>query len=121
VSDKWSLYLHVYEERLRPYRQLPVRLLEIGVQNGGSLEIHAQYFPNAGLIAGCDINIACAQLQYAEPNIRLYVGDTNAPHVRKQILSRAPFDIIIDDGSQGSSDMVNTSCNYFSALREGGL
>lgn len=121
VSDKWSLYLGVYEERLRRFRALPIRLLEIGVQNGGSLEIHAQYFPDAELIAGCDINPACAKLVYTEPNIRLYVGDANAPDVREQILSHAPFDIIIDDGSHGSKDIVNSFCNYFGSLRDGGL
>ena len=55
VSDKWSTYLDEYERIFSEYRDKPVRLLEIGVQNGGSLEIWRQYFPNAELILGCVI------------------------------------------------------------------
>ena len=39
VSDKWNIYLSKYEDVFSPYRELPVRLLEIGIQNGGSLQI----------------------------------------------------------------------------------
>ena len=39
VSDKWSLYLMEYDRLLNDYRDKPMRLLEIGIQNGGSLEI----------------------------------------------------------------------------------
>lgn len=39
VSDKWSLYLAEYDRLLSPYRERAVNLLEIGIQNGGSLEI----------------------------------------------------------------------------------
>ncbi|MEI8210365.1 MAG: hypothetical protein WCG16_14235, partial [Methylococcales bacterium] len=47
VSDKWSIYLYEYSRLFETYRNRPVRLLEIGVQNGGSLEIWGQYFVNA--------------------------------------------------------------------------
>ena len=49
VSDKWESYLEYYDTLLAPRRNLPVSLLEIGVQNGGSLETWAAYFNNARL------------------------------------------------------------------------
>ena len=33
VSDKWELYLDVYERILAPWRERPVTLVEVGVQN----------------------------------------------------------------------------------------
>ncbi|HEX9872458.1 MAG TPA: hypothetical protein VGC99_28455, partial [Candidatus Tectomicrobia bacterium] len=36
VSDKWSSYLTEYGRIFADYRHKPIRLLEIGVQNGGS-------------------------------------------------------------------------------------
>ena len=39
VSDKWARYLDIYEAAFANFRDLPVRVLEIGVQNGGSLEV----------------------------------------------------------------------------------
>ena len=47
VSDKWALYLEVYDRAFGPYRERPVSLVEVGVQNGGSLEIWSRYFPAA--------------------------------------------------------------------------
>ena len=39
VSDKWSLYLREYDRIFGPYRSSKIAMLEIGIQNGGSLEI----------------------------------------------------------------------------------
>lgn len=122
VSDKWSAYLAVYSRLFAPVRQRPIRLLEIGVQNGGSLEIWSKFFPNAGSIIGCDINLSCNLLRYQEPHIRVIVGDANDPHIKSQILGQvAEFDIIIDDGSHRSSDIVKTFAMYFSSLADGGV
>src|SRR4030081_1710029 len=66
VSDRWSSYLPQYERILNEYRDKPVRLLEIGIQNGGSLELWAKYFPNAQKLVGCDINPDCARLSYED-------------------------------------------------------
>ena len=75
VSDKWSIYLHVYNEIFTKYRDDTVRLLEIGVQNGGSLEIWAKYFSQAERLIGCDINPDCASLTYNDPKFTVIVGD----------------------------------------------
>ena len=66
VSDKWALYLREYDRLFNDYRHQPIRLLEIGVQNGGSLEIWDQYFSNAVCLLGCDINPDCSKLQYVK-------------------------------------------------------
>jgi hypothetical protein len=122
VSDKWSLYLTEYDRLFNDYRDKPVRLLEIGVQNGGSFDIWSKYFSNAATLVGCDINPDCARLSYDDPRIVVIVGDANAPETREQVYQRSPqFDIIIDDGSHLSSDIIKSFALYFPRLVEGGI
>src|SRR6266542_859023 len=122
VSDKWSLYFNEYDRILDEYRNKPVRLLEIGIQNGGSLEIWSKYFPNAQKLVGCDINPDCARLIYEDSRIAVVVGDVNSDAAQAVVLGHAPgFDVIIDDGSHCSSDIVKTCARYFPHLADGGV
>lgn len=122
VSDKWQLYLREYDRLFNPYRAQAIRLLEIGIQNGGSLDIWADYFAPGSTLIGCDINPDCAALVYDNPHISFILGDANAPDVVQQVLQRAPvFDLIIDDGSHTSADIVKTFALYFQHLAEGGM
>jgi|GEM_PF-665891 len=121
-SDKWSLYLDEYDRLLDRFRDEPVRLLEIGIQNGGSLEVWSDYFSRASHLIGCDINPDCARLRYDDPRISVIVGDANTETTRARVLERCPsFDIVIDDGSHRSGDIIKSFANYFPALADGGL
>ncbi len=122
VSDKWASYLDYYDNILRPFRNDSISLLEIGVQNGGSLETWSTYFNNANLLLGCDIDPKCGELEYNDPRVRVIVGDANATqtlHAIRQISSN--FDIIIDDGSHQSFDIINSFVNYFPLLEPEGV
>ena len=122
VSDKWSLYITEYDRLFYSFLDREIRLLEIGIQNGGSLEIWASYFTQAKKLVGCDINPDCRRLKYDDPRIAVVVGDANLNETEKSILSYAPsYDLIIDDGSHRSSDIVKTFSRYFAHLADGGL
>jgi len=122
VSDKWSSYLEVYDRVLGTYRSTPVRLLEIGIQNGGSLEIWARYFETARALIGCDINPDCAKLTYTDPAIHVIVGDAGTPEILQRVTALSPqLDIVIDDGSHQSRDMVRNFALYFPQLVDGGV
>ena len=122
VSDKWSIYLSEYGRLFQQFRHAPVRLLEIGIQNGGSLDIWSKFFPGALQIVGCDINPDCAHLTYKNPRINVVVGDANSDAAQTAVLSHsADFDLIIDDGSHLSSDIVKSFARYFPYLVDGGI
>lgn len=122
VFDKWSYYLNAYDRIFAPIRDRSLRLLEIGIQNGGSLEIWAKYFANAAGIVGCDNDEACRGLSFDDPRIQVVIGDINLPEVRDSIVSLGPFyDLIIDDGSHESGDIIRSFVRYFPILEEGGL
>lgn len=122
VSDKWSIYITEYDRLFSVFRKSQIRLLEIGVQNGGSLEIWSKYFPNAQLFVGCDINTDCAKLVYDDPRIQLVIGDANTDVVEKKILGHSTnFDLVLDDGSHTSSDIAKSFARYFPHLNQGGI
>jgi cephalosporin hydroxylase len=121
-SDKWASYLPVYDRILRPYRDASLKLLEVGVQNGGSLEVWSKYFSNAEKLVGCDIDSLCGRLVYDDQRINVVVGDVNTENAFSEILGHSRnFDIIIDDGSHLSDDIIRTFINYFRILSPGGI
>lgn len=122
VSDTWSLYLDERDRLFTPYRDQQIQLLEIGVQNGGSLEIWSAYFSKARKIIGCDVNEKCSQLQYRDSRNVVIVGDVNSEACENKILAQASvFDIVIDDGSHQSSDVIHSFARYFRHLNYGGV
>jgi hypothetical protein len=122
VSDKWSLYLDVYERVLASWQDRPVTLVEVGIQNGGSLEIWPKYFVNGTAFIGCDVDPKCASLAYDDARVSVIVAGINSEAASQKILTRAQsWDIFIDDGSHTSSDIIKTFCNYFRFLKLGGL
>lgn len=122
LSDKWLLYLDEWDRLFRPYKSKEIHLLEIGIQNGGSLEIWAKYFHKAKKILGCDINPSCDHLEFKDHRILVIVGDINSDESQNQLRRHSEsFDIIIDDGSHKSKDIIQTFIRYFPHLSENGI
>lgn len=117
VSDKWQSYISIYETIFAEYRDKQVSLLEIGIQNGGSLEVYAEYFPDAAIIVGNDINPRCRILNYRR-GITVVVGNCVDEQTKEQIAAISPsFDIVIDDGSH----IILTFLKYFPIVSPGGV
>jgi 23S rRNA U2552 (ribose-2'-O)-methylase RlmE/FtsJ len=122
VSDKWSSYLPFYDEHFAPYIEGGRAILEIGVQNGGSLEILAKLFKNAELILGIDIDPKCGELLFDDPRIKAIVGDATAQETVERVAALAEtFDVIVDDGSHTSRDIIGAIFRYFPLVKPGGL
>ncbi|WP_338833448.1 glycosyltransferase [Bradyrhizobium septentrionale] len=122
VSDKWDHYLSVYENTFGRLRQKPVSLLEIGVQNGGSLEIWAAYFRHAQMILGVDIDPSCGLLRFEDQRISVVVGDAKTIETGDAIRALASsFDVIIDDGSHVSSDIIANFLRLVPLLADDGI
>ena len=122
ISDKWASYLPYYDQLFAPLRKQPITLLEIGVQNGGSLETWSNYFDSATLLLGCDIDPKCAELRYDDPRVKVVVGDANVGPTFTAINAICnQFDIVIDDGSHKSYDVLNSFVNYFPMVKPGGV
>ncbi|KAE9629307.1 hypothetical protein GP644_12885 [Parasedimentitalea maritima] len=122
VSDKWRSYWPAYETVMRRFQKRAVRVLEIGVQNGGSLEIWSKYFPKAHHIIGCDIDPACGTLEFDADNISVVIGDAAEPETYERIDAICDsFDIIIDDGSHHCEHIISAFPHVFERLKVGGV
>lgn len=122
VSYKWSAYLSEYQRIFEQYQLEPIRLMEIGIQNGGSLEIWSKYFVNAELLLGCDINPECGLLKYEDSRVSVVIGDVNTDEIQDKVCANsALFDIVIDDGSHSSSDIAKSFGRYFDCVKDGGI
>jgi hypothetical protein len=108
LSDKWAQFLPVYDRELGAMvaRGQPLRLLEIGVQNGGSLQVWHEYLPKGSLIYGIDIDEHCRRLVFP-PEIKVLIGDAGSPAFLNALLGDEFFDIIIDDGSHQADDVTS--------------
>src|SRR5215472_16408253 len=69
---KWNHYFEVYERHFSRFRRTPVRVLEIGVYSGGSLEMWSEYFGPEAQIYGVDIEPACKA--YDSDSVKVLIG-----------------------------------------------
>ncbi len=122
VSHKWIHYFFIYDRILNRFleKNKPIRLLEIGVQNGGSLEIWKKYLPQGSEIHGVDIDEKCLNLSFSE-GISFHLGNATDKDFFEKTFGDFQFDIIIDDGSHICKDVIQTFEYLFPKLKEGGV
>lgn len=125
-STKYDSYFLAYADLFDEYIQLaksgkPIRLLEIGVLDGGSLEAWHRIFGPHSLIVGLDINPNCQSLECESFKIR--IGDQGEPATWASLKDEfGRFDIVIDDGSHiGFSQIRTVEGAISTVLVDGGL
>jgi hypothetical protein len=119
ITDKWEGYLPIYDKLFGEFSRENIRILEIGVQNGGSLEVYSKFFKDP-LILGLDIDEKCKNLIFPK-NIQIIIGNISDLNTIEKIKSKSDiFDIIIDDGSHDSIDIVTSFLRLWPLLSEGG-
>lgn len=119
ASDKWENYFDIYDRHINQYVGSEAVALEIGVQNGGSLQVLDKYLVN-GMIYGVDIVPEVCKLDLGK-NIKLFCQDINSQGELSKNLGSTKFDIIIDDASHMQDDIINTFSNLFDSLKPGGV
>src|SRR5687768_8897784 len=80
---KWQHYFEVYDTYFARYRDTEVTVLEIGVSQGGSLQMWKHYFGKKAKIYGVDVNPACQALE--EENISIFIGSQADRNVLRQL------------------------------------
>lgn len=112
-------YLDTYERLFAPIQQSCQRVLEIGVQEGGSIALWSEYFPNAE-IHGFDVNLDKVIVDLTNPRIHTRLCDAYASDVLATITPLS-FDVIIDDGPHTKDSMLTFASSYSQFLKEGGV
>lgn len=94
-------------------RTLPLTILEVGTQKGGSLLAWKEYFPNAHVI-GVDI-VDVVPEKYRSNEVTRIISDI------KDWKTDMRFDIVIDDGSHYLADIVYVISQYCLKLNKNGV
>jgi cephalosporin hydroxylase len=125
LIHKWHHYLWAYDEMLEPYKAGSpaggaLKFLEIGVSEGGSLELWRKYFGPDARIFGIDINPKCASLD--RPELPVRIGSQGSPEFLNRVVAEmGGVDVVLDDGSHlGRHQLVSFSA-LFPLLPDGGL
>jgi hypothetical protein len=104
---KWMHYFDIYDRHFAPFRGKEVHLLEIGVNQGGSLQMWRDYFGRKAKIYGVDVNPLCKNLE--EKGTKIFIGDQAEREFLRQLTREIPtLDIVIDDGGHRMDQQINT-------------
>ncbi|BEI38351.1 hypothetical protein PHIN8_02950 [Polynucleobacter sp. HIN8] len=119
-SIKHESYFAVYESLFNKFRGGEVTFLEVGVFNGGSLNMWKEYFGSKARIIGVDLNPVALKL--IDQGFEIYIGDQESKSFWLDLKSRiGKVDIILDDG--GHKNLQQAVTLYYGAdlVSDGGL
>lgn len=115
-------YIQNYERHLGHLRNMPVRLLEIGVLRGGSLLMWQEYF-SQGLVVGLDLEPN--PLAKMPDRVRFYQGSQGDGALLDKVAGEcAPdgFDVVIDDAAhRGELSRASYRNMFVKHLKSGGI
>lgn len=120
LIHKCDHYFDIYDRHFARFRGQAVRVLEIGVYHGGSLEMWRDYFGPQATIVGVDINPACQA--FSGPGIEVVIGSQEDRSFLRSLKERFPaFDIIIDDGGHTMRQQIVTFEELYPHVKENGV
>jgi len=120
LISKWIHYFNVYDRHFSKYRDKEIVVLEIGVFQGGSLQMWKDYFGPKAKIYGVDINPDCKKFE--EENIEIFIGSQSDRGFLRDLLKKIPpIDILIDDGGHFMEQQIVTFEELFSHVKNDGV
>lgn len=120
MIDKWEHYFDIYEHYFNKYRGKELVFVEIGVYQGGSLEMWRSYFGDKVKIYGIDINPECKKFESEQ--IKIIIGNQEDKDFLESLKNIIPqIDILLDDGGHTMRQQINTFEVLFEHIKIDGL
>ena len=120
LVQKWHHYIPIYDKYFTAFRGSKIRFLEIGVSDGGSLQMWREYFGKQAVIFGIDIDPKCTQFDGLSAQVRMG-SQTDPKFLRSVIEEMGGVDIVLDDGSHKMQHIMTSLREIFPLLNYGGL
>lgn len=120
LIHKWNHYFDIYERHFSRFRNREIVILEIGVSQGGSLQMWKEYFGPKAKIYGIDIDPRCKDLE--EENIQIFIGSQSDKKFLQHVKASIPvIDILLDDGGHTMNQQIVTFEQLFDHVKEDGV
>jgi cephalosporin hydroxylase len=120
LIHKWHHYFEIYHRHFERFRGRSPVVLEIGVSQGGSLQMWHDYFGKGTRIIGVDVEPRCRQFE--DDATTILIGDQADPAFLAQIRERFPhIDILIDDGGHYMVEQIVTFGELYPHLQPRGV
>lgn len=117
---KWVHYFDIYERYFSKFRDKPIVFVEIGIFQGGSLQMWKHYFGPKSRIIGIDIDERCKRFE--EEGIEIYIGSQGDTNFINDLLAKiGDIDIILDDGGHNMVPQIKFFDLIYPKIKEGGI
>lgn len=117
---KWPHYFEIYDRHFSRFRGTSPVILEIGVSQGGSLQMWREYFGPGARIIGVDFSPKCTELR--DDGFEIYIGDQASRALWAKIRDEVPkLDILIDDGGHRMDQQIVTFEEMFHHIKDDGV
>lgn len=117
---KWTHYFPIYEQWFKDFRETNLVFVEIGVFNGGSLQMWKNYFGKKAKIVGIDIDERCKNFE--EEQVTVEIGSQEDITFWDKFKKKYPrVDILLDDGGHTMNQQIVTFNKMFPHIRDGGV
>lgn len=120
IVHKWHHYIPLYDRYFSQFRGRSVRFLEIGVAQGGSLELWRNFFGNNAIIYGIDIDPSCLKFNGKAGQVRIG-SQTDKAFLESVVEEMGGVDIVLDDGSHHMEKTPLSLEFLFPFLNNGGI
>lgn len=119
-SIKQKKYFSVYDDLFSKYINKKIIFVEIGILNGGSLQIWKKFFGDKARIIGIDLNPKCKKFE--EKGIEVFIGDQSNPKFWKYFFRKVgKVDIILDDGGHTNKQQILTTVSCIPNINNNGM
>lgn len=118
--DKWIHYLEIYTKHFEAYRGRKFTFVEIGISQGGSLQMWRKYFGPQARIIGIDIDERCRVME--EEGFEVFIGSQEDPKFWQTFLAEiGEIDILLDDGGHRMQQQIVTFNQIYPSVKLGGI
>lgn len=129
ITDKGGMHEYIqrfYDDEFTPKKLDNITIVEIGVWNGGSVDLFGKWFEN-GKIIGID-NFSQVSYDMVDSvklrikninNAELIIGDGYHDDIVNQFKDES-IDYLIDDGSHIIENQIDCVKKYYSKIKKGG-
>jgi hypothetical protein len=117
---KWLHYLEIYHRHFARYRGASPVVLEIGVFQGGSLQMWRDYFGPGCRLYGMDVDQNCRA--YEQGDTKILIGDQADREFLARLRRELPrIDVLIDDGGHRMNQQIATFEELYRHVTDDGV